>query len=511
MNRFEKAAIQVIQPFDTHVKQKDFPSLATGKGSIVNLNDAKLLSKAMEAGAYHDALYNTRVELFGSKLNDMAKRVKDNPRNSWITKARFHNPYESDINTITQHLPDAYALEPDNVWLPSGNAGVLMHELGHAIDFNEYPKDSIIRHGLASAYSKFAPTLWKEHAAWRKGRDRLLLGAARTKLDPSILVKTLEQAARTKPMGLGSYWGSGIGTVGGLGLGGLAAAAIAAGTQRFPIALPILGAGIGGTIGALAGTSLGKAYGNKKSLGDEAAIKSYMNEYADAYSKEHGIPKEEALSKIEALREAIKAKSKKQKLKENNMSKLNKAAEFGSMMGKMALLNKSAANRRLGDVAKGSGPQQMSNALSMFNQAKALVDPTEHLESVGLSRGAFDDTISRIAKNKGDNYSFSDMKRSPQTEAIIKGLVGAAAGGLVGKYTGQGIGNSLGLAALGGLGGAGIGHLGASRHNSNLLSTAKVLKEYGLLKPEYLRDALPLLQSNEEKPWYEKAMGAVGL
>jgi hypothetical protein len=69
----------------------------------------------------------------------------------------------------------------------------------------------------------------------------------------------------------------------------------------------------------------------------------------------------------------------------------------------------------------------------------------------------------------------------------------------------------LGLAALGGLGGAGIGHLGASRHNSNLLSTAKVLKEYGLLKPEYLRDALPLLQSNEEKPWYQKAMGAVGI
>jgi hypothetical protein len=193
------------------------------------------------------------------------------------------------------------------------------------------------------------------------------------------------------------------------------------------------------------------------------------------------------------------------------MKRLDNAASFGALMGKMALLNKSAANRRLGDVAKGSGPQQMSNALSMFNQAKALVDPTEHLESVGLSRGAFDDTINRIAKNKGDNYSFSDMKRSPQTEAIIKGLVGAAAGGLVGKYTGQGIGNSLGLAALGGLGGAGIGHLGASRHNSNLLSTAKVLKEYGLLKPEYLRDALPLLQSNEEKPWYQKAMGAVGI
>jgi hypothetical protein len=357
MNRFEKAAIQVIKPFDTHVKQKDFPSLATGKGSIVNLNDAKLLSKAMEAGAYHDALNNTRVELFGSKLNDMSKRVKDNPRNSWITKARFHNPYESDINTVTQHLPDAYALEPDNVWLPSGNAGVLMHELGHAIDFNEYPKDSIIRHGIASAYSKFAPTLWKEHAAWSKGRDRLLSGAARTKLDPSVLVKTLEQAARTKPMGLGSYWGSGLGTIGGLGLGGLAAAAIAAGTHKFPIALPILGAGLGGTIGALAGTSLGKAYGNKKSLGDEAAVKSYMNEYANAYSKEHGISKEEALGKIEALREAIKAKVKKQKLKEKSMGRLNKAAEFGAMMGKMA-----------------AGPGILDKVPRMFDEAPRVFD-----------------------------------------------------------------------------------------------------------------------------------------
>jgi hypothetical protein len=153
----------------------------------------------------------------------------------------------------------------------------------------------------------------------------------------------------------------------------------------------------------------------------------------------------------------------------------------------------------------------MSNALSMFNQAKALVDPTDTLEEQGLSRGTFNDMIQQLADKKDEGYEFSEMKRSPKAESIIKGLVGAAAGGVAGKYSGQGLGQSLGLAAMGGLTGAGMGHIGASRYNKNLLATAKVLKEYGLLKPEYLREALPLLHSDEEKPWYEKALGTVGM
>ena len=370
-----KEAVAVEQLFDKRVRQPDFPSMSNKPSAAVKLNDATLLANAMHAGSLHGALDNTRVELNGTRLNDLTARVKANPKNSESYKANYQNPYgreatefdgpgeysfedgammksyEGPDSVITQSMPDAYHYTADNVWLPSGNPGVMMHELGHAIDFNEYPNDSFLRRTMAHAYKNLSPTLWQEHAAWSKGKDRLLTGAAKTKLNPDLLVKTLEQAARVKPMGLGSYWGSGIGgalgTVAGgaLGLAGPPLLAYAAGANNLPV-LPQLGA-LGTVVGGLAGAitggnlgaSLGRSYGEREALGNEQAIKKYMDEYASAYSIEHNVPKDEALRQIEALRETIKAKVKnKQTSKDKSMGRLNKAAAFGAMMGKQAAM-----------------------------------------------------------------------------------------------------------------------------------------------------------------------------
>lgn len=481
-NKTIKTAIEVIQPFKKFVKHKEFPNAAKRKSSVVDLEAAKAIAKAMEAGAYHEALNNTRVELYGSKINDLAARTQSNPRNSWVTRTSAYNPFEDATNTITQDLPDAYLYHPDNVWLPSGNPGVLMHELGHTADMNEYPKDSMIRRGIAGFYSKYAPTIWQEHAAWRKGKNRLLTGAAKTKLDPNILVKTLEQAARTKPMGLGSYWGGGLGTIAGGGLGLAAALLLAKNTGRIPIILPLAGAGFGGTAGALIGSRLGKYYGEKESLGDEKAISNYMNEYAKFYAREHGITRQEALMELEKMRDLVKSNAKKTK-----REAISKAASFGEFLGKQA------AFRNLGAVPVGTGPDQMANALNMYNQARALVDPTKHLDNAGISRGSFDAMLNTLAR-RGDRYNFSELKRDSKRQAAVAGILGALGGGIAGKLSGQGIGNSLALATAGGATGAGLGYYDAAKHNSDLIATAKVLKEYGLLNPDNLRSALPLLK-----------------
>jgi len=384
MSDLIKKAIEVIQTFDKRVRQPHFPNAANRMSSSIKLDAATSLAKAMELGARHGALSNTRVELNGTKLNDIGARVRANPRNSASYKRNFTNPYGKVVDNMneegeysideegnlvksfegakfegSQEFGDAYHTTADNVWLPSGNPGVMMHELGHAIDFNEYPKDSFMRRGMASTYKALAPTLWTEHAAWRKGKDRLLTGAAKSKLNPELLVKTLEQAARTRPMGLGSYWGKDIGGVLGAATGGAAGLAgglllsdsfgNSRGSIRAAGRFAGLGLLLGGALGAVGGASLGsswgKSYGEKDSLGDEKAVQKYMNEYARAYSREYNVPQDEALRQIEALRETIKAKVKnKQTAGAKSMGSLQKAAAFGAMMGKMfgAVMNKSA-------------------------------------------------------------------------------------------------------------------------------------------------------------------------
>lgn len=166
---------------------------------------------------------------------------------------------------------------------------------------------------------------------------------------------------------------------------------------------------------------------------------------------------------------------------------------------------KLARNLSLSNVPTGTGPQQMFSALSMLNQAKALVDPTETLKKHQMARGDFEGMVDQLAADEGDTYDFDSYRKNPKSEAIRSGLSGALLGGLGGAGAGAlshgGLGailGGLGGAAAGGLGGAGYGHLSAGSHNKKLLGTAKVLREYGLLRPEYLRAALPLLKESSD-------------
>lgn len=164
---------------------------------------------------------------------------------------------------------------------------------------------------------------------------------------------------------------------------------------------------------------------------------------------------------------------------------------------------KVAENMNLGRVPTGTGPQQMFSALSMLNQARALVNPKATLEKHRLAQGDFESMVDELAADEGDSYDFDAYRKDPKSEAILPGLGGALMGGLGGAGAGAGVGGGIGAvlgglggATLGGLGGVGYGRYQAGKHNKNLLSTAKVLREYGLLQPEYLRAALPLLKES---------------
>lgn len=473
-----KEAVAVEQLFDKRVRQPSFPSMSNKPSAAVKLNDATLLANAMHAAARHGALDNTRVDFNGTRLNDIEARVKANPRNSESYKADYENPYGMEVDNFgegegrftinedgtifksfegptsvtTQSLPDAYHPTADNVWLPSGNPGVMMHELGHAIDYNEYPKDSPFRRTMASAYQTFSPSLWQEHAAWRKGRDRLLAGAAKTKLNPALLTKTLEQAARLKPMGLGSYWGSNIGgalgtvTGGAIGLAGLPLLAYAMGARQLPVSgqLTGLGAVVGGLAGAVTGGNLGaswgKSYGEREALGNEQAIKKYMDEYASAYSIEHNVPKEEALRQIEALRETIKAKVKnKQTSKDKSMGRLSKAAAFGAMMGKQAAVKHARRSGELGPI--GSGILVGSGLGALGGGLIGAINPgfSEELETEGpASKRRFyrDEHGTKQPYYVDDDGNLLYKRRGLLSGAFHGGVTGLGWGGLAGGIIG---------------------------------------------------------------------------
>ena len=323
MNRFEKAAIEVIQPFVKHKITHIIPDKS--RSSVLSLDEAKTLAEAMDASARYGALNDTQVHLNGAKITGFQNRAVENKRNTGWTKmmAGMSDPFMG-MPDKSKNVPDAFFPNHDAVWLPSGNPGIMMHELGHAADMNEFP-NTPFRRFVAGTYQNFSPTLWKEHAAWIKGKNRLIEGAAKTKVDPNLVVRTLEDAARVKPVGLGSYWGGGLGALAGGGLG------LAAFLNRVaPPQAAGLGVLLGGAAGAFTGLQLGKMYGNSDRLGSEKAKQVYLDLYANQYAKEHGITLDKA--KIE-LNNFIKAKKKPSK-----KGPIAKAAAFGDSRDKLPAL-----------------------------------------------------------------------------------------------------------------------------------------------------------------------------
>lgn len=278
---------------------------------------AQSIVDAMALATKYDALKDVRVGLGSNPMSNFYERHQNNPR-VWNAFKRELDDLTLDgrLKVEVDNSPnngDAYFYRTHDVSLPSRDPGVLVHELGHAIDFNEHPTDSTMRHLIGGAYRSYAPTLWKEHAAWRKGRERFLEGAAQQKLDPELVQNTLQSITQTKPIGLGSYWGAGLGTVAGGGLGALAAGALLANNIKGKgvAALPLLlGLGLGGSLGALTGTSLGRWYGHSPARATEQARLKHLDTYAERIARAHSISKEQALAEIKNKLENITKKKR---------------------------------------------------------------------------------------------------------------------------------------------------------------------------------------------------------
>jgi len=351
----EKSAIEVIRPYPKHKLTHFLPEQA--RKSTLSLDEANSIAKAMDTAARYGALNDTQVQLNGAKLIGLQNRAIENKRNSALTKwmAGMADPFEG-LPDKVQSVPDAYLPTHDTVWLPSGNPAIMMHELGHATDMNEFP-NTPFRRFVAGTYQNYAPTLWKEHAAWIKGQNRLIEGAAKTKVDPNLIVRTLEDTARVKPTGLGSYWGAGLGALAGAGLG-TAAFLGSHGNPGMIRAIP-LGLILGTALGGITGLQAGKLLGGRESLGSDKAKQKYLEIYANQYAKEHGMTLDEA--KIE-LNNLIKKKPKV----------ISKAASFGKTMGKQAGLFWKKLDKPVG-IKSLWGPH--TGATSMRLDAERTMEP----------------------------------------------------------------------------------------------------------------------------------------
>lgn len=169
--------------------------------------------------------------------------------------------------------------------------------------------------------------------------------------------------------------------------------------------------------------------------------------------------------------------------------------------GVQAAMNKISTYRGIADVPSGTGPQQMAAALAMLNQAKALANPSDSLEEISLSRPSFERTLDRLVNQPNSKkYDFTALKRDIKLDAALGGILGGTVSGGLSYLGGATPSAYVKDVLLGGGIGAGAGYLRAKKKNKDLLSTAKVLKQYGLNRPNYLRQALPLLKESNDRP-----------
>lgn len=279
------------------------------------MQEHKRLLAAIAAGSPGSSLDRTRYLPGVRGEGENFKRTWQNPRLGPLSKTLGLVHHTDDLLLGDQIIHDPHYLwTSDKVVSPWKNLGVGMHELGHAIDFNDYPVHKnrmkrLLRNTANDVY-KLSPgtTLWKEHAAWNKGQKAFLSGADKLKEDPKFVKRVLEDASGTKPTALGTYWGGALGGTAG-GIAGLAAAiaAMAAmeeqGTSQQAMKLLGLGGTIGAGLGGAAGI-LGGSYAGRKLFGAREkakAMKAY-EEYARRHKQQQA--DEQAIAKKKHSRAA---------------------------------------------------------------------------------------------------------------------------------------------------------------------------------------------------------------
>jgi hypothetical protein len=162
------------------------------------------------------------------------------------------------------------------------------------------------------------------------------------------------------------------------------------------------------------------------------------------------------------------------------------AYEFGQKM---------AAYKGINEFSGMPGPDQISHAVSQLGMLKALVRPDDSvLKQRGISRAGFQSGLKDIYQNsKGkEKYDLSAMAPKPGVHAALGGLGGLGAAGLLGYAGVRDPAVLAGTTAIPAI----AAYFRATNKRQNLLNTAKIVKDYGLLRPKLLQQAYPLLAAD---------------
>jgi len=290
--------------------RKDYPGIAERvltqtPGIAPKLKEEKELLELMQlgSGGSKGSLSGTQIQLgYGDPLANYS-RIFKNPRTSYLGKGL------GAVLGLPQLLKDPnqptgpyYDVLADVAVTPWKARGATAHELGHAIDFNagEVPKTWLGRQGkglLRDLYT-FTPgtTLWKEHAAWRKGRETAIQGAVKSKMKPKKLEKLLTEMAHGKAPALGTYWGGTLGA--GAGVGAILAAHALSGTMKAaPLSIgPMLSAaGLGAGAGALTGLGIGTLLRNRNKEKEKEFVKDDYQKMLKNEARQRQLDKKKGL------------------------------------------------------------------------------------------------------------------------------------------------------------------------------------------------------------------------
>lgn len=179
-------------------------------------------------------------------------------------------------------------------------------------------------------------------------------------------------------------------------------------------------------------------------------------------------------------------------------SRINKSLRKWNCKCSALMLYKAARPLGLDNYSSFAGPDQIQHAVQQYGQLKALVRPDDNtLRARGLNRDGFQSALRHIVRNSQgqDKYNLSDMAPNPNLYAAGAGALGLLSTAGLG-YLGGSDGVGVGMAGTGA--GMAAAYMHAANKRKNILNTAKLMKEYGLLKPKTLAHAYPLLSDDHK-------------
>jgi hypothetical protein len=204
------AALLSLQPLIT----KDLTPLQNPEQSEVE-SLAERINKFKEK-----SLDDVKIYINGTRPFDMLKRIWKNPRNGVAGKLLGTVSVPVDYLTTALMRSNSYNPYSNTVHLFSKNPSVLLHELGHAEDFNSADiPDTLLGkewNGLkrtaygAAAYPIQPITSLIEYKAWQNARNKIKAIIKRFPKEKKLHEQLIDSYYRSMPGFFGSYIGSAV-------------------------------------------------------------------------------------------------------------------------------------------------------------------------------------------------------------------------------------------------------------------------------------------------------------